>query len=153
MSSRMVLSLAHAALVAGLLLGAGCGGNDDGRPRRYPLTGVVTLGGEPVEGATVMFVAVDGKGGAAGRTDAQGRYAATTFNPGDGAVPGEYLVTVSKYEMPSEFPDEAEDSPGQDQEHLPPPTNLVPAKYADVQTSGLTVSVVEGKNSFDIALE
>ena len=104
----MVVQKTWLALCGGLRLGlAGCG-EDPGvtdRPATVPVSGVVTLGGNPVEGATVTFHAgVPAPGqtaqgnSAVGQTDAEGRFQLKTFEANDGAVPGEYVVTISKYE-------------------------------------------------------
>ncbi len=61
-------------------------------------SGTVTFDGKPVDGATVTFIPTEGKiQPATGRTDAQGKYSLTTFRSGDGAQPGAYQVTVTKY--------------------------------------------------------
>jgi len=76
---------------------AGCGN----RPSK--VTGTVTLDGTPVEGATVTFIPVDGKArSASGSTSADGTFELTTFKDKDGALPGDYKVTVS-YRDPIEF--------------------------------------------------
>jgi hypothetical protein len=60
-----------------------------------PVKGIVTVDGTPIPGAAVSFVPLDDKGRPAyGATDAEGRYELTTHSPGDGALPGEYLVTL-----------------------------------------------------------
>jgi hypothetical protein len=75
----------------------GCGN----RPSK--VTGTVTLDGTPVEGAHVTFSPVDGKGrSASGGTSSGGKFELTTFKENDGALPGEYKVTVT-YRDPIEF--------------------------------------------------
>ena len=78
------------------ILAAGCGPS---RPTTMPVEGVVTLDGEPVEGASVMFAPEDGGRPALGVTDKGGKFALKTFEPGDGALPGKHQVTVRKVEM------------------------------------------------------
>jgi len=80
---------AVAAAVA--LAGPGCGGGG-----KVKVSGVVTLDGGPVEGATVTFVPVDKGSGqmASGTTDKEGVFRLSTSKPDDGAFPGEYKVTV-----------------------------------------------------------
>jgi hypothetical protein len=56
--------------------------------------GVVTLDGKPLPGATVSFVPVGEGKPAFGRTDNDGSFRLTTFRTDDGALPGEYQVTV-----------------------------------------------------------
>ena len=57
---------------------------------------VSSAAGQPVEGASVQFVPVDGGPPAFGTTDASGVFTLTTFKQGDGARKGEYKVTVTK---------------------------------------------------------
>ena len=160
--NRTTLERFPAVLVLGLVLGLGCapqGGAD--RPATCPVTGTVTHNGQVVEGATVNFQLVDGARSAVGLTDVGGKYSLMTFEPGDGAVAGEYKVKIVKYEgaaATGASPDEIGD------DYVPPeeatgeqepsgPRNLLPAKYADADSSGLTATVAEGDNSFDFKLE
>jgi hypothetical protein len=74
-----------------LLAAMACGGS--GKPIK--VSGRVLLDGKPLPGATVTFTPAEGKGNiAAGRTDADGGFRLTTFNVDDGAVPGEYKITI-----------------------------------------------------------
>jgi hypothetical protein len=36
--------------------------------------------------------------GASGFTDNEGKFELTTYSPGDGALPGDYVITVSKFQ-------------------------------------------------------
>ena len=78
-------------LLCVLLLFAGCG-----RPLDYtaPVTGTVTIGGQPANAFTVIFHPAKGRP-ATGTTDAQGRFTLTTFESGDGAVLGDHIITVT----------------------------------------------------------
>ena len=109
-----------------------------------PVSGVVTLDGQPVEGATVSFHAIEeGKPSAYGRTKADGSFLLQTHAVNDGAVPGEFAVTIQKVHItPDEF--EREDPRWKPP---PPPEYLVPQKYSDRHKSGLTASVVKGENN------
>ena len=148
---RMSHLLAIAAVAA---LICGCGGS--GNPDTYSVTGTVTLEGSPVGGALVSFSPTgDGKP-ATGITDASGKYSLTTFSQGDGAVPGTYQVTITKYEggdeddaagggedtsgnsdmgaedeYPDDYDPESEDGTGDDEAK-----NLLPAKYASAEAAG-----------------
>lgn len=86
----------------GLLLGAGflfltigCGGKTD-RPATVPVSGTVMYKGNPVEGATVVFMKDGAPRASEGVTDASGKYKLSTFGTYDGAIPGDYRVTVTK---------------------------------------------------------
>lgn len=159
---RRVLLAASSCLLAVGIVGCGVG---DNRPARAPVSGTVTLGGNPVEGALVTFVpkSKDGES-AVGTTDASGQYVLTTFERGDGAVPGEYFVKVAKYEAYDvpvdngenmEFSEEAYEQAytAPDENEVPQgPKNLLPAKYADSYNSGLEYVVKEGENTYEIQL-
>ncbi|MGD9632951.1 MAG: carboxypeptidase-like regulatory domain-containing protein [Pirellulales bacterium] len=58
----------------------------------------VTLDGKPLDGAAVTLISSPGSGirGASGMSDANGDVQFTTFQPGDGVLPGEYKVVVTK---------------------------------------------------------
>jgi hypothetical protein len=71
------------------LVSAGCG-----KPGPVKVRGTVTLDGNPLPGATVTFVPRHGGRPASAVTLADGTFKLTTFNTGDGALPGEYKVTV-----------------------------------------------------------
>jgi len=127
-----------------LLLLAGCSG--DGFPKTYPVTGMVTHEGAPVEGATVVLVhsTPDGRS-ASGTTDAAGKFAVTTyFSPthqSAGALPGDYAITVSKkeaYQTTEGLKPEEEMALFT---KFGPPKDLLPKLYANPATSGLKVTV------------
>jgi len=90
----------HAWLVAALLLLAGCGGDPYDI---VPVSGRVTLDGDPVAEANVSFEPI-GEGdelalgpGSFGMTDAEGRYTLETVDRRRGAVVGEHRVTISTF--------------------------------------------------------
>lgn len=136
-----------------LVFVAGCGGEDDKwadeRPTPVPATGTVLYQGEPVAEATVLFIPIGHNHAATALTDETGQFQLQTFDPGDGAVPGEYKVTVRKVEVITAG------GAAQDDVEAPPPVerSLLPVKYADANTSGLTASVKdEGENTFNFEL-
>lgn len=155
---RMKRFACWAALLSAVTL-LGCAGaeGDSDRPATFPASGVITLDGSPVEGAQVAFNPEDPKGqGAFGRTDAEGRYELTTFETSDGAVPGKYIVTVTKYDVPPPMAEASEE------EYIPPeaggarpkaPKNELPNQYSQMHTSDLRAAVAaDGENQFDFAL-
>jgi hypothetical protein len=136
------------------LVVVGCQGPsaDPNRPKTTPAGGTVTYNGQPVEGATVTLFATSGQArGAVATTDASGKFTFTTFEAGDGAIPGSFKVMISKTILE---PPKENTPPGPGGE--PPsgtPKDLVPAKYKDANQSGLTAEVKEGgENSFEFAL-
>jgi len=165
-----ILHFSVAATVA-LVLVLGCS-RGPSRPKTYPVSGTVTMNGQPVEGARVVFVPKSAAAGApgsaggaqpqgpqvaTGETDAQGRYQLGTFAKGDGAIPGEYLVKVFKYPTPTVQTGTGggdEDYRPPEEGAAPPPAakNLLPEKYANENTSGLSFTVEPKANTFDIQL-
>jgi hypothetical protein len=74
-----------------LVLAAGCS-------KTAAVKGRVTLDGQPVAGATVLFVPEPEVRGrpASAITDSDGNFCLTTYRAEDGAVPGAYRIVVSK---------------------------------------------------------
>lgn len=136
-------------LIVGLSL-AGLCGCGSGRPKTVAVKGTVTYNGDPVEGASVVFFKEQGAP-ATGETDADGVFVLTTFERHDGAVPGDYVVTVAKMES-------APDRTGDDRfpeksSSTEKPKSLIPAKYSEPKASGLSETVsVSGPNEFQFDL-
>lgn len=149
------------ALIAMVVISIGCGGTKSEAPefvsRLVPVSGTISLDGEPLEGATVIFFPdVEHPGGenASGQTDATGTYQLTTSIGGQGAqpgaVPGRYRVMISKFVMPdgSPLPPEmteadAEADGGQ---------QVVPSRYSNYERPTLDAEVTEGENVHDFEL-
>jgi hypothetical protein len=133
------------------------------RPATYRVTGTVTMQGQPVARAVITFVPTAADGEAASAiTDSEGKYALTTWRAGDGARPGEYRVKVSKQETQTVDPSKLVQNLSTEEEQkiyvenkkpLPPAKSLVPSKYQDESTSGLSHTVPKGSSTFDIELK
>lgn len=157
-----------------VLIGLSFVGCDSGLKTEF-VEGIVTLEDKPVEGALVTFIPASGGTArtAAGTTDARGRYTLTTAEGGKsgrGTTEGDYKVTVAKRTPDTtkekQEADEARSSaqpPSREEmaaaersrrtAGLPPPfLYLTPKKYNSPETSGLTATVVKGKNKFDFPL-
>ena len=107
---------------------------EDKKPATASVEGKVTYQGKPLPGGTVQFHAPKGKPVVA-KIDAEGSYSAP-------AVPvGPVKITV---ETTSVKP-KAGGKPGN---YIP-----IPVKYASPETSGLTLTVQEGKQRHDIELK
>ncbi len=146
LSSRLFCGLSLLAVV--ILVGCGGGGDAPDRPDTVPVTGTVLLDGTPVADATVTFVPNSGQErGAVGKTDANGQYTLMTFEPGDGAIPGMFLVTVEKVEVI-----------GGDQSDnglAPPPEykDQLPTRYKNPNSSGISREVAkDGENTLKLEL-
>ena len=128
----------------------------------YPVSGVITLKGQPVAGADVMFVNAEKTRSAFGRTNEKGEYRLTTFTSNDGAVEGKVVITVTKVpeainnEVVAEIESEAYVPPSLDvrtvrKEKAQP---LLPERYSSPASSSLMAMVSsDGDNKFDFELE
>jgi len=150
-------------LVTGLCLG--CGGSDE-TPEfvkdLVPVTGTVTINGEPVAGATIRFIpptgpdARQGAHEAIGITDAQGKYTLLTSAPrvthdqSKGALPGEYKVVITRLlasdgkAVPKGTTDADAMAVGA-KESLPP-------RYSDESKSKLKATVTDSTDPIDFKL-
>lgn len=152
----------HGLLIAAALfvISGGCSGSK--HPATAAVSGTVTYQGNPVEGATVAFQLAGGGGVSTAITDAAGKYALHTFGEADGAVPGDYKITISKIKAedqnagktPEQISEEyaAMQSRG---EEIPPQvvTYLVPEKYSTAKTTPEQRTVKAGEpNVFDFQL-
>src|SRR5512138_20654 len=94
MVDRMIYRFGGLALLA---LVAGCGGSGAGDlPELAEVTGRVTMAGQPLEGAIVVFEPRQGGSLSTGVTDADGRFELIYSQDHKGAVPGQHTVKVSK---------------------------------------------------------
>lgn len=144
------------ALFTGVLVGCG-GAPEDNRPDRTPVSGSVVIGGVPVPGAMVVFSPAiqEGGRGAMGTTDKDGNFALTTFEKGDGAVPGDYIVLVSKLEQSqaasapivNEDDPNYDGAPAEEENAATQPEaeakSLVPAQFGKRESSTLRETVGE----------
>jgi len=108
------------------------------------VSGKVTYQGKPVPKGTVAFQSTNPEGrNATGAIGEDGSYTLQTENPGDGALPGDYNVTIS-----------ARDEVILDYIPLKPPPvkRLAPAKYEKAETSGLKATVKSGSNTINFDL-
>jgi hypothetical protein len=103
--------------------------------------GTVTYNGEPVEGATVVFVPGSGPP-ATGVTDATGKFKWNTSGD-DGAVVGPGKVTITAYEQLIVV--EGREPTAQELANMS--RSLIPEKYSHPTTSELTAEVKEGENN------
>ncbi len=137
---------------------------------RYPVTGMIKYKGEPVAKARISFIPTKpGVGRGASGNVVNGSYKLTTLNPDDGAVPGEYKVTVDdrevdegklkadtekeaakkgieKFSGGAMIPQELQAKAMKDAK------GRLPGKYQLPETSDKTVTVKESPNTIDIEL-
>ncbi len=119
-----------------------------------PVTGKVTYQGKPVPEATIVFVGEGSARPAIAISAADGTYSLRTLDA-NGAAPGNYMVVVTKTELPAEAgePPSMEEAANRARTPPPPPKRLLPAKYGDATTTPLKFEVKLGqKNEMDIQL-
>lgn len=131
-----------ATFALGLALFAGCGGNT------ADVSGTVTLDGEPLADASIIFTPQSDEEGGGGRpavavTDSQGRYELVYGRGVTGAVPGTYLVEIRTYREPNEDAETPEQQQGAPEK--------VPAKYN--ANSQLIETVDAGGSVIDFDLD
>ena len=80
-------------MLSACLLTLGCNNVPDG-PRTVPAKGVITLDGEPVEGAAIVFIGPSTS--AKALSDAKGRFSLNAFEYKSGAEPGVYKMVCTK---------------------------------------------------------
>jgi hypothetical protein len=176
MHPRRIVAASAVAVFFGV-----CGGCDKAPAvKTVPAGGTVTRSGQPLEGATVNFVASGQGKGASGTTDAQGHFKLQTLASGSafqsGAMVGDYTVTVTKPSTsggtnvdptklsPEESAKLAEqmkeknrgtytESGELDSKKPSESQSELPSKYAEPSTSGLNATVEAGKpNDFKFDL-
>jgi hypothetical protein len=148
-------------LLVAAWLAAACGGGCGGGPQLAPVTGRVTYAGKPVKEGRITFYPESGR--MALGTISDGVYTLTTFRPGDGALVGSHKVAIhatrvgpSSLAAPANAEEEARLSrrggPGV-RVIVPGKVEwLVPEKYSEPATSGLTAEVKRGPNDIDFDL-
>ena len=161
--SQFVYRVQYVFLFFTAMFLTGCGGGEVGEGDHenvYPVQGIVLYNGSPVAGATVSLQST-GTGqtrGASGITNDAGEFELMTFTPGDGAIAGSHKVSVVKSVVEGADPSYFDvNSPNYGK--TPPPSAagktkyLVPEKYSQFKTSGLTVNVKDsGDNEIKLEL-
>lgn len=127
------IHVARAALVAmlpALLAFVGCA---DLQAPVFPVKGTVTYQGKPAAGAQVFLNAVKQNDiddvSANATVNPDGTFAITTYEPGDGAPEGDYVVTVQWFKLVT---NDGGSGAG---------PNVLPKEYASPGTSPVKVSV------------
>ncbi|RMF37793.1 MAG: carboxypeptidase regulatory-like domain-containing protein [Planctomycetota bacterium] len=121
----------------------GCQGEKG--PRTVPAKGIVTLDGEPVEGAAIVFIDENGLYPARGYSDENGRFSLDAFEYKTGAVPGTYKVVVTKtinkaITDPAALKGEEAEHAGEEADEII--VNALPQKYA-IPNGLLTFTIPE----------
>ncbi|MDO5552559.1 MAG: hypothetical protein Q4G68_02240 [Planctomycetia bacterium] len=123
--------------VSAVIVAAGCSNNNRGG-----LSGAVTLGGQPLNNASIQFVSENGVGSPGGAAVVNGRYEVPN-EPGLEA--GTYIVNIHAFDVP----DYNGKSLLSADASLPEQTNSkdrIPASWNDAKNS---ITIKPGKNVFD----
>ncbi len=144
-------SLCNRSFSAAILLGVMLSGCKEG-PARGPVRGHVTLGDQPVRGATIAFENLTLGVTLTAVLNDDGTYEVKTYK-GDGLPAGEYTVTVTPGRM-LQSADEIPLAGKNPEKAIPKNPSPIPVRYSSPSTSGLTADVKAGSNPpFDFRLE
>lgn len=135
----LLSKLSAAAVLCATLLLAGCGAGDGvERLTVHPVQGSVTFEGKPLPNAQIAFHPknpTDQRAKVAlGTSDANGTFQLTTYDTHDGAVAGEFTVTVQYFQLQ------------QNGESFSPGPNVLSPQIANPATSDIVLRVAEGPN-------
>ena len=108
-----------------------------------PVTGKITVAGQPVTRGSVIFMPDEAKGttgkAAVGDIFPDGTYTLRTFKTNDGAIVGHHRVVISGRAI--------EDDEGM------PPDQRIPPRYGNPQQSGLTAEVTRTADPINFDLK
>jgi hypothetical protein len=125
-----------------LVVSSGCG---SGLPQTIPVSGRVTFDGQPPPAAGIVyFLPIEPAKGFPSRPgDAafapDGQFKAKTFEPGDGLMPGKYLMTIECWASPPNMEGN-------------PVKSHVPKKYQSPQASGFALDIAPDMDAQEITL-
>jgi len=112
-------------------------------PATYPVTGRLTIRGQPAAAADLRFFEIHGRAPGMARpyatTDEDGRFTVSTYGIFDGAPAGEYQLAVSWKGPLRGIPSDQRDA-------MP---EMLPPRFTDASTSGLRVQITSGENALD----
>ena len=149
------------AAIVGLFAVAGCG--NDGRLPTRPVTGKVTLDGNPLANAEIWLVPITEEVKNAkmtirpyAKSAPDGTFTVTSYFVDDGARLGEYAVMVvaaggapaAEEDRENDTPPEKKTEKGKNKRLSP-----LPVKYKDPTTSGLAFTVKDGPNELNLELK
>lgn len=133
--SRRIVSIRSVPMVSVICAAAflvGC--QDDGHLELAPVTGMVTMDGEPLTQGAVIFTPERGQL-AHGEIASDGSFSLSTYGENDGATLGKHQVAIVVLEGEDEFESEV------------PRKWLIPRRYGAGATSGLTFEVKSGETN------
>lgn len=136
-----------------LLISVGCGGGPD-RSSTAPVSGTVTLDGEPLASGTITFETTGSRPASGVIKDGE-ILNVMTYEPNDGAPVGTHQVSITATETAKSAvvanPGETTDF---DPNYMGGGNSLIPTKYNNPSTSGLTADIQSGtENALQFDLE
>ena len=100
-----------------------------------PVTGMVTLDGQPASGVKLVFVPAEGgRANSMASTDAQGYYSLAYTSQHNGTLPGEYKVLIMKEESDTG-------------------RQLIPPRYSSGKSTMQANVTEDGENVFNFEIE
>jgi hypothetical protein len=138
-----------------VLVNTGCGSK---YPPTAPVSGKITLNGEPVTQGRISFHPTNGERPALANIQPDGSYSLTTFERGDGALLGHHKVSIKSTRIenapppPKDFREEAAQAAEMAKTGGPQLVFIVDKKYYDERTTDLEVEVKSGDNKIDFTL-
>ena len=148
MKSSCFVALSFLALV-------GCGGGPDDAVELAPVSGIVTVKGQPKADLNVTFYPESGGRPATGITGPDGKFTLSTYNTGDGAPVGTNKAAITGGSTDAQYGPDGPPQPGQPgyEAWMAQQTSKVDAKYADPEKSGLVYTVTaDGLPNVEIKL-
>ncbi|MCH5377799.1 MAG: carboxypeptidase-like regulatory domain-containing protein [Planctomycetes bacterium] len=140
---RLVSAVAMMLLA---LCSSGCGGGG-----LSPVSGKVTLDGQPAANLQVTFMPESEGGASFAQTDSSGQYSLTHVSGANGAIPGSHLVTIKEVDQEEEvYAPEVETNERKVVKPKPATPSRIPARYNS--QSELRETVKEGANEIDFEL-
>lgn len=129
------MSRFYLVILSSFCLGvAGCGGGAGDKLAVFPTEGKLTMDGEPFGPTSLQLIPIaDGGHSVVGKVDASGNVKFTTYDIGDGAPAGDYKVMIGM--------------------EMSAPPKPFPAVYQNKDRSPLSVSVEEGENNLELAMD
>lgn len=136
-------------LLIGIPVLLGCGGGTKFKTETQLVEGVIEMDGSPIANATITLIPKGEGELASGFSNDQGKFTVNSLYgaPGQGAMAGEYGVTVSQVEV-STIPSKS----GDPTEAKTVSKELLPAIYQDKEKTPLSVAIQKGKNSIKLEL-
>ena len=125
-----------------LTTAAGCGVD---RPETIPVSGRITFDGSAPPAAGILYFTTDvpaegfPRRPTLAKFDEQGGFRVTTWDRGDGLMPGHYKITVECWETPPEL-------------GISGGKSYVPTKYQDPRSTDLRVEIMrdDGSRTLDL---